>query len=147
MAAAKNAPVFTMSLMVTGNLLGAGILALPVNLGPAGMIPAAAGIVLVWAIMLASAWILAGEDDLIQGESGGLPTFFGSKMGPAAKWLAVVADLIVFYGVLTAYLTGTTTILTNLFILPVSKPVATLAYFVIVAGDRKSTRLNSSHRT
>ena len=134
MAAAKSAPVFTMSLMVTGNLLGAGILALPVNLGPAGMIPAAAGIVLVWAIMLASAWILAGQDDLIQGESGGLPTFFGSKMGPAAKWLAVVADLIVFYGVLTAYLTGTTTILTNLFILPVSKPVATLAYFVIVAG-------------
>lgn len=132
--AAKSAPVFTMSLLVTGNLLVAGILALPLNLGPAGMIPAATGVVLVWALMLASAWILAGQDDLIQGESGGLPTFFGSKMGPAAKWLAVVADLIVFYGVLTAYLTGTTTILTNLFVLPVPKPVATLAYFIIVAG-------------
>ena len=133
-ATTGKASVPTMSLLVTGNLLGAGILALPVNLGPAGMIPAAAGIVLVWAIMLASAWILVGQDDLVQGDSGGLPSFFGAKMGPAAKWLAVAADLVVFYGVLTAYLTGTTTILTNLFILPVSKPVATLAYFVIVAG-------------
>lgn len=132
--AAKSAPVFTMSLMVTGNLLGAGILALPVNLGPAGMIPAAAGIVLVWALMLASAWILAGQDALVQGESGGLPSFLGATLGPSAKWLAIVADLVIFYGVLTAYLTGTTTILTNLFILPVPRPVATFCYFVIVAG-------------
>lgn len=132
--AKKRQPIFTMSLLVTGNLLGAGILALPVNLGPAGMIPAASGIVLVWAIMLWSSFVLAGQKELTSGAAAGLPTFFGLKLGPAGKWLATAADLIILYGVLTAYLTGTTSIVTGLFSLPVPDWAVCLAYFVVAAG-------------
>ena len=78
-------PIFTMSLLVTGNLLGAGILALPINLGPAGMIPAAVGVTLIWALMLASSLVLADQKELTRGETGGLPSFFGAKLGPVAK--------------------------------------------------------------
>lgn len=127
-------PVFTMSLLVTGNLLGAGILALPINLGPAGMIPAAAGIVLVWALMLVSSLILADQKELTQGETGGLPTFFETKLGWAGKWITVAADLVVLYGVLTAYLVGVSTILVNLFDLPLPQWAVCLAYFAVVCG-------------
>ncbi len=123
-----------MALMVTGNLLGAGILALPITLGPAGLLPAVCGIVVVWWLMLQTSYILADQPDLVQGETGGLPTFFGAKMGPAAKWLAVAADLIILYGVLTAYLSGTTSILVNLFDIPLSPKVICLIYFMLVAG-------------
>ncbi|GFK93238.1 Tryptophan-specific transport protein [Fundidesulfovibrio magnetotacticus] len=128
------APVLTMSLMVTGNLLGAGILALPVNLGPAGMIPSLAGIVLVWALMLFSAYVLADQPELSQEGSGGLPAFFGSKLGPSAKWLAVAADMVIFYGVLTAYLVGTSTVVNSLFAVPVPRWAVTTLYFCAVAG-------------
>lgn len=130
----KRQPIFTMSLLVTGNLLGAGILALPINLGPAGMIPAAIGITLIWALMLASSLILADQKELTRGETGGLPSFFGAKLGPAAKWVAVAADMVVFYGVLTAYLVGTSTIMVNLFDLPLPQWAVCLAYFLVVFG-------------
>lgn len=126
-------PVFTVSLMVTGNLLGAGILALPVNFGPAGMLPASLGIVAVWALMLLSSYILADQKDLVTGEAGGLPSFFGLKLGPGGKWVAVVADLIILYGVLTAYLVGVTTILVNLFELSRGW-IVTLLFFALASG-------------
>ncbi|WP_027186005.1 aromatic amino acid transport family protein [Desulfovibrio inopinatus] len=126
-------PVLTVALMVTGNLLGAGILALPINLGPAGILPATVGIILVWALMLLSSYILADQKELVTGETGGLPSFFALKLGPIGKWVAVVSDLIILYGVLTAYLVGVTSILVNLFNLEQGW-VITLGFFVIVAG-------------
>lgn len=132
--AGGRASILTMSLLVTGNLLGAGILALPVNLGPAGMIPALAGVVLVWALMLYSAYVLADQKELADGSAGGLPAFFGTRLGPSAKWVAVAADMVVFYGVLTAYLVGTTTVVTNLFAVPLPKWAVTVIYFAAVAG-------------
>ncbi len=123
--------VFTMSLMVTGNLLGAGILALPINLGPAGMIPASFGVILTWALMLYSSFVLADQKHLTSGETGGLPSFFGKELGPLAKWLAVAADLVILYGVLTAYLSGTSSILINLFNLPLSQAQVCTAYFIV----------------
>ncbi len=126
-------PIMTVALMVTGNLLGAGILALPINLGPAGILPAIVGIVLVWGLMLLSSYILADQKELISGETGGLPSFFGLKLGPVGKGVAVVSDLIILYGVLTAYLVGVTSILVNLFNIERSWPI-TLLFFVLVAG-------------
>lgn len=130
----NRASILTMSLLVTGNLLGAGILALPVNLGPAGLLPALAGIVLVWALMLYSAYVLADQKELADGQAGGLPAFFGARLDPSAKWVAVAADMVIFYGVLTAYLTGTTAVVTGLFAVPAPKWVVTAAYFAVVAG-------------
>ncbi|OEU70816.1 MAG: hypothetical protein BA863_11955 [Desulfovibrio sp. S3730MH75] len=126
-------PVFTVAMMVTGNLLGAGILALPINLGPAGILPAIVGIVLVWALMLMSSYILADQKELMSGETSGLPSFFELKLGPIGKWIAVVADLIILYGVLTAYLVGITSIMVNLFDLSYGWMV-TLIFFAVVAG-------------
>lgn len=126
-------PVITVALMVTGNLLGAGILALPINLGPSGIIPAATGIIVVWAMMLMASFILADQKELVSGEVEGLPSFFELKLGTTGKWVAVVADLVILYGVLTAYLVGTTSILVNLFELENSWMV-TLIFFAVVAG-------------
>ena len=93
-----------------------------------------AGIFLVWALMLYSAYVLADQKELADGTAGGLPTFFGARLGPTAKWVAVAADMVVFYGVLTAYLVVTTSVVTNLFAVPLPGWAVTTIYFAAVAG-------------
>lgn len=127
-------PVFTMSMLITGNLLGGGILAVPVILGPAGLIPALTGIFLMWGLMFYTALIYADQKSLVENETADLPTFFGREMGGGVKWITIIANLIILYGVLVAYLTGVTSIIDNLFHLSLPKPLVLFFYFIIAAG-------------
>ena len=61
---AKPASVLAMACMVTGNLIGAGILALPVKTGLSGFLPSLLGIICLWGLMTATALILAGQKSL-----------------------------------------------------------------------------------
>ena len=51
--------ILTVSLLVTGTTVGAGILALPVQTGLAGAFPSLIAIVLMWGLMLLTGRILA----------------------------------------------------------------------------------------
>ncbi|MGE4193016.1 MAG: aromatic amino acid transport family protein [Pseudodesulfovibrio sp.] len=105
-ASPSTGKVITTALIVTGNMVGAGILALPINLGPSGFLPAVLGAVAVWAIMTCTGIIIARQPFLAQNSDADLPTFFEEVLGPAGKWFSVAANLIILYGLLTAYLAG-----------------------------------------
>ena len=96
----------TTALIVTGNMVGAGILALPVNLGPSGFLPAVLGALAMWAVMTSTGLIIARQPFLRENRNADLPTFFEAVLGPCGKWLSVAANLVILYGLLTAYLAG-----------------------------------------
>ncbi|ADU62076.1 MAG: tryptophan/tyrosine permease [Pseudodesulfovibrio sp.] len=123
--------VITTSLIVTGNMLGAGILALPVDLGPAGLFPAVLGALGVWALMTCTGLIIARQPFLAQNRDADLPTFFEVVLGPVGKWVSVAANLVIFYGLLTAYLAGVASVLVESLGLAVPSWVALAGYFCI----------------
>ncbi len=128
-------PVSAMSMMfvVVGNMLGAGILALPVNLCAAGFLPSVAATLLMWVLMTYTALIYSEQKSLTTNEHADLPTFFQQELGSAGKWVTIVANLIILYGVLVAYLCGIAAIIMSLqSALP--KPVVMTLYFLLVTG-------------
>jgi len=120
-----------MSFVVTGNMLGAGILALPIKTGLSGFIPSVLGIFLMWGLMLSTAIILAGQKSLAESETADLPTFFQKELGTTGKWITVVANMIILYGLLVAYISGTTSVIQGLFAKPVSTPLIIICFFLV----------------
>jgi tyrosine-specific transport protein len=129
MSAKPSASVLSTSFVITGNLLGGGILAMPILLGLAGFWPAVFGVVCVWAMMTATAMILAAQPALTQSETSDLPTFFQHELGTAGKWITVVANAVVLYGALTAYLGGATAVIVSLAGVKSMTWIITLVFF------------------
>jgi len=59
MMAKHRHPVFSTALLIAGNAVGAGILALPVKTAMAGVLPSLTAMLLVWMATLATGLILA----------------------------------------------------------------------------------------
>jgi len=114
-------------------MVGAGILALPINLGPAGLVPALAGTVVMWIMMTCTGLVYSRQKILVEDENADLPTFFGKEFGAAGQWISVGANLIILYGLLTAYLAGVSSIVINLFNLPIPQWAVMLGYFAFAA--------------
>ena len=106
--------VFISSLLVLGNVLGVGVLALPISAGLGGFFPALLGIIFIWLIMLFSAWLIAYRIDTTK-KNFDIPSFFRDELGTAAKWIAIACNLLILYGVLVAYLSGIATMFTHLY--------------------------------
>ena len=64
--------------------------------------------------MYFTAMVLAGEANATKQENFNYPSLYHKYLGSTGKWVAVLANLIILYGLLTAYLTGGTTIITNI---------------------------------
>ena len=128
-------PIFTLSLLVTGNVLGVGVLALPIKAGLGGFWPAVVGILIVWTMMLISGIVIASRLKAEGTDSFDIPSFFAQEIGPVGRYIAIVCNLILLYGVLTAYLSGITVIITSLF-QHVGLPLwgVTVIYFLIASG-------------
>ena len=123
--------ILSVSFVVTGNMLGAGILALPVKTGLSGFIPSVVGILLIWGLMLSTAIILAGQKSLTESETADLPTFFQKELGTAGKWITVVANMVILYGLLVAYISGTASVVETLFRKPVPTPLIIICFFLV----------------
>lgn len=122
-----------MMFVVVGNMLGAGILALPVNLCAAGFYPSIAATLLMWVLMTYTALIYSEQKSLTTSANADLPTFFQHELGNAGKWVTVVANLIILYGVLVAYLCGISAIIMSMqSALP--EPVVMFIYFALITG-------------
>jgi len=130
MGASGNKNIFISSLLVLGNVLGVGVLALPIAAGLGGFIPAVIGIFCVWLIMLFSAWLIVYRYEGSQHHD--MPSFYKRELGTFAKWLAIACNLIILYGVLVAYVSGISTMISSLFtILIPYKYVVMFIYFCI----------------
>ncbi|MCK5844311.1 MAG: hypothetical protein KAG97_06360 [Victivallales bacterium] len=110
-----NKKVFLISLLVVGNLIGAGILALPIQTAGAGFIFTSLAMTAFCLAMFFSAYVLADEACEEKDENFNYPSLYGRYLGPFGKWLAVTANLLILYGLLTAYLSGGSAIIISLF--------------------------------
>ncbi|MGF1740569.1 hypothetical protein L4C34_05710 [Vibrio profundum] len=126
--------IFSTSLLVFGNVLGVGVLALPITAGLGGFIPALIGIVGIWFVMLFAAWIIASRIDPTK-KNFDLPSFYHQELGATGKWIAIACNLIILYGVLVAYLSGISSMMTSLFSsLATHSTSITLIYFCITTA-------------
>ncbi|MDZ7760129.1 MAG: aromatic amino acid transport family protein [Desulfovermiculus sp.] len=103
------------SLLIAGTAVGAGVLAIPIQTGLAGLLPAVIGIILVWLAMLCAGLILAGSLITYPLQDTDLPSLFQNELGTIGKWLSTIGYLIIFYGLMTAYLAGSMSVLSSLF--------------------------------
>ncbi|WP_319467936.1 aromatic amino acid transport family protein [uncultured Pseudodesulfovibrio sp.] len=126
--------IFTTAIIITGNMIGAGILALPINLGPAGVLPSVIGALAVWAVMTFCALIIARQPYLAENPHADLPTFFEQVLGKTGKYISVGANLIIFYGLLTAYLAGVMSVVTSWLHPALPEWVLLCIYFAVVTG-------------
>lgn len=101
------------ALLVTGNLIGAGILALPMQTGGVGLLYSFLAMLVFCGAMYFSAMVLAREAVEQKEENFNYPSLYGRYLGPMGKWLATSANLLILYGLLTAYIGGGTTIIVS----------------------------------
>jgi len=124
--------IVSTALVLTGYMVGAGILALPVNLGPSGFIPALCGAVAVWFVMTCTGLIISRQPFLVQNDNADMPSLFESVLGKAGKWFSVAANLLILYGLLTAYLAGVSTVAVESFHVPLPGWGVLIIYFCII---------------
>ncbi len=149
MAKGQSSPIITMALLIGGAAVGAGILGLPVQTGLAGMLPALAGLVLMWAAGLASAWVIAGAYLRLGDTCADLPTLFARELGTWAKWLTVAGYLVNYYGIMVAYLAGAAAVLGSLLGLAGRQSLLVLAFFLpataaCLFGNNLVRRINAA---
>lgn len=118
--------------LVTGNLIGAGILALPINLGLAGMWPSLVAMVFYGGLMFFSAMILAREASAQRDVNFDYPSLYGRFLGPVGKWIATATNMLILYGLLTAYITGGSKIISSLFGLQEYAGVVLIVFAVLL---------------
>lgn len=127
--------IFFMALLITGNMVGAGILAMPIVAGIAGFYPSLLAIFLFCASMLYTGFVLVGEINEAKEETFNLPSLYQKHFGVSGKWLTSIANMIIFYGVLTSYLAGSTQLVMILFNIESSfEPYILLAIFVLLTS-------------
>lgn len=111
----KNFAVIAATGLVIGNLIGAGILALPISLGLVGAVPSLVAVLLYTSMMLFTANILADEANESKSENFDYPSLYEHYLGKIGKWIAVVTNGIILYGLLVAYISGGSQIIANIF--------------------------------
>lgn len=101
--------------MITGNLIGAGILGLPINTGLAGFFPSLIAMVAGGAMMFFTALILGNQVQLNREQASfDYPSLYQKYFGNIGKWVAVAANIVILYGLLTAYFTGGAKVLSSM---------------------------------
>ena len=124
--------ILTVSFLITGNSVGSGLLALPICVGLAGIIPGIVVIVISCCFMTITGLVLAGIVNSRRSIDFDLPSIYGEVLGNWFKWIAVSANLIVLYGLLVAYLSCLTTITNATF--GIDFPLLPLVIFILITS-------------
>jgi tyrosine-specific transport protein len=130
----NNKTIVLMALLITGNMVGAGILAMPIVAGIAGFYPSLLAIIFLSITMLFTGLVLVREINDAKQDSFNLPSLYEKHFGVSGKWLTSLANMIIFYGVLTSYLAGSTKLILTLFNLENSfEPFVLLLVFILLS--------------
>lgn len=122
-----------MVFLVLGTMLGAGILGLPTSAGLSGLAACITAQLLVASAMLFSAVIIINENVSARKNNFNYPSLYESCLGSKGKWLAVTANIIILYGLLIAYISGSTSVVSHLTGIPdnYQKPLMVAIYLVL----------------
>lgn len=108
------------ALLICGTTVGAGILALPIQTGLSGFLPALLGMSIAWGVMLLTGLIISARYQEIDNPEIDLLSLYEHDFGPRIRWVVIPTYLLVFYGMLVAYLSASATVLDN--IIPITLP-------------------------
>jgi tyrosine-specific transport protein len=114
--------------------VGAGILGLPINTGIDGFIPSLLAMLLFGGAMFFTATVLGREAVQKKEDDFNFPSLYQYYLGNIGKWIAILANMLILYGLLTAYLTGGTTIVAKLFHIEKYSVVVLCVIFLILTG-------------
>lgn len=120
--------------LITGNLVGAGTLGLPTKTGLAGFVPAVTGLFVMGAAMFFTAMVLTREVTRKGDAIFNYPSFYHKHLGLVGKWVAILANLLILYGLLTVYLSGAATIISNLLHPKISNAMITVIFFLVMTA-------------
>lgn len=98
--------IIACSALIAGNLVGAGILGLPINTGLAGLGPSLLAMIAGGSMMFLTATILGEQAAKGRNKTFDYPSLYETFLGRFGKWVAILANMIILYGLLTAYFTG-----------------------------------------
>ena len=121
------------SFIVAGNVLGVGLLALPIKLGVSGCLPSVLDILIICAAMVVSALVIA-ERLPSDKKIFDIPSFFEQEIGVSGRWIAIVCNLIILYGIIIAYLSGISSIIYSLLPFHVPHSLITILYFLFATS-------------
>lgn len=93
------------TLLITGTMIGVGMLALPVATGAGGFFPAAVIYILCWLFMLSTGLLLL-EVCTWMPKDANLITMANRLLGPVGKWVCWVVYLFLFVTVMIAHVVG-----------------------------------------
>lgn len=126
--------VISLALLIAGSAVGAGMLGLPILTGLAGAVPAAVVMIALWLMMVWVGLILVDQildSGLSQGD---LSPVYRARLGRGGQAAASVIYLVLFHGLLTAYLSGAGEVLAGLSRSFPARPWPILICFAVGAG-------------
>lgn len=106
--------------LVTGNLIGAGILGIPILAGIAGFWPSVGLMIVSCIAMTYSAIVLARVACEKKDPIFNYPSLYAAQLGKFGKHIGTLTNALILYGLLTAYIAGGAIILAQLFGIAVS---------------------------
>jgi tyrosine-specific transport protein len=120
-------------LLISGTMIGVGILALPVSLGLAGFFPGVMTMIGV-AFLSWTSGVLLGERVMDRGDAApDIVSLYMADLGPAIRWVVVPVYLLLFYALMVAFLTGAAGILDTLIASGLPEKAWLIAVFVFVS--------------
>lgn len=134
------------TLLITGTMIGVGMLALPVVTGPGGFVPAMAIYLLCWVFMLFTGLLLLEVCSWMPKESN-LISMASKLMGPLGKNICWVVYLFLFITVMIAHVAGGGNVVSEISGGTIPPWLAMILYVlvfspVIYLGTRSVDRLN-----
>ena len=124
--------VFSISLLVSGNLIGAGILGIPISAGLDGFIPSILAMLVYGSAMFFSAYVLGAEICETREITFNYPSLYQKYLGNFGKWIAIATNMLILYGLLVAYITGGGQIIASLFGGNIPVMYIQIIFFIIV---------------
>ena len=98
--------IFSMSMLLAGTALGAGILGLPMETGLAGFFPGLLAMIFCWMTLLCTGWIFIKKLTAAKYPIDDFVDLYKNEFGTWSIWLSAFGYFITFYGIITAYLYG-----------------------------------------
>ena len=99
-------------LLVAGCCIGAGMLALPVLTGLSGFFPSTVALLVAWAFMIFTAFLLVEINGWFSGKVN-LLSMVGASLGPRGRQVCWATYLFLFYALLVAYTAASGSILSS----------------------------------
>ena len=136
----------SITFLVTGTTIGAGVLALPIISGECGYIVSAIVAIITWAIMVFTGYILVDEY-IAMGKKASMGAIYTKAVGSRLIIAIEIVYVVLFGALLTAYLSGIVGILSEVFGVSDRRLLGSIVWIVLLGivsfGPRHVIRSNT----